>query len=141
MSWASRGHHQFVGLCQDATLAAEENGPLHVRKMFHACNACLLGKFDECLMPEEVGRMLRQPRGAPRPKGVALSHSQMLSRAEFAEWLGDGSLIAVDADKTEHHLEGVYWLARLSGPAFVIPEDMVHSGQQYREGWLVAPGQ
>ena len=59
----------------------------------------------------------------------------------FAEWLGDGSLVAVDADKTEHHLEGVYWLARISGNAFVIPEDMVHSGQQYREGWLVAPGQ
>ena len=65
----------------------------------------------------------------------------MLSRTEFADALSDGWLVAVDADKTEHHLEGVYWLARLSGPAFVIPEDMVHSGQKYREGWVVAPGQ
>jgi len=61
--------------------------------------------------------------------------------AEAEAALDAGWLVAVDADKAEHDLEGVYWLARLSGPAFVVPEDMVHSGQQYCEGWLVAPGQ
>ena len=35
----------------------------------------------------------------------------------------------------------MYSLAVLSGSAFAVPEDMCHSGQQYNEGMLVAPGQ
>ena len=135
-----RGHHVFHGACQDLELA-ERNGPLQVCKMFCACNACLVGQFDACIMMAEMGRMVRQPKGALRMKGAALSHSMMLSLEAFADALDAGWLVAVDADKAEHDLEGVYWLARLSGPAFVVPEDMVHSGQQYCEGWLVAPGQ
>ena len=49
------------------------------------------------------------------------------------------TLLAVDVDPTQHSVEGIYWLARATGPAFLIPEDTVHSGQQYRAGWLVVP--
>ena len=44
-------------------------------------------------------------------------------------------------DDSELEEEGSYWLALLTGAAFVVEADMWHGGQQYREGWLVAPGQ
>ena len=50
-------------------------------------------------------------------------------------------LVAVLACEEEQGLEGVYWLALLTGTPFEIPEDMVRNGQQYRAGWLVVPGQ
>ena len=46
----------------------------------------------------------------------------------------------VNVDDSEVELEGSYWLALLSGPAFTLDEDFMHSGQQYRKGWIVAPG-
>ena len=42
--------------------------------------------------------------------------------------------------ENEIELEGSYWLALLSGSAFALEEDTVHSGQLYRKGWIVAMG-
>lgn len=106
--------------------------------MYHACDSCLLGKFDECSMEREIGKMLRQPKGAPAKFG-ALSRSQMLRLQEFGDQIDKDWLLAVDVDPTQHSLEGIYWLALATGPAFLIPEDTTHSAQEYREGWLVVP--
>ena len=111
---------------------------LLVRKMFHSCDACLLGKFDECTMESEIGKMLRQPKGSPAKHG-ALSRSQALRLQDFGDQIDKDWLLAVDVDPTQHIVEGIYWLARATGPAFLIAEDTVHSGQQYRAGWLVVP--
>jgi len=134
-----RKHNYFMGMSKDPD-KAERDGPLRVKKLFDACDACLLGKFDECCMQSEVGKMVRQPLGA-KAKGGVLSRSQMLRLEDFADALDKGWLTAVDVDASEQKLEGVYWLARLTGPAFTVPEDLVHGGQEYRDGWLVAPGQ
>ena len=42
--------------------------------------------------------------------------------------------------ESEIELEGPYWLALTSGHAFTVEEDMMHAGQQYCAGWIVAPG-
>lgn len=58
----------------------------------------------------------------------------------YAEWLGAKRLVAVNVVESESELERPYWLALLSGDAFTIDEDMLYTGQQYRAGWIVAPG-
>ena len=90
-------------------------------------------------MKDVVGKMLRVK--APKAAGAQLRRPQMEGLTEFSTTLHGGLIVGVHADVAEHGLEGPYWLARLSGPAFVIPEDMVRAGHQYRQGWLVAPGQ
>ena len=63
-----------------------------------------------------------------------------MSLEAFADSLDATQLVAVCVDDSEVELEGPYWLALLSGAAFVLEEDILHSGQQYRKGWIVAPG-
>ena len=85
--------------------------------------------------------MIRQPKGAPRARTAALTRSQTVSLQEFLDALEKGWLVAVNVETGELQLEGIYWLALVSRPAFILPEDCVHSGQEYREGWLVVPAQ
>ena len=55
----------------------------------------------------------------PLAKGAArIREGQLLSLCEFAERLGCGMLVAVNAADDERHLEGDYWLALLLGAAF-----------------------
>lgn len=77
---------------------------------------------------------------APMAKGSAMRIPQMLSLEKFAHYLDANVLVAMNVDENEVEIEGTYWLALLSGPAFALEEDTLHSGQQYREGWIVAPG-
>jgi hypothetical protein len=51
--------------------------------------------------------------------------------------LADGMLAAVRADKADHHMEGVYWLVRVLGPAFAAPSRLVHASAVFEEGWLI----
>ena len=85
--------------------------------------------------------MIRQPKGAPRARTAALTRSQTVSLQEFLDALEKGWLVAVNVETGELQLEGIYWLALVSRPAFILPEDCVHSGQEYCEGWLVVPAQ
>ena len=50
-------------------------------------------------------------------------------------------LVAVRADRAEHYIEGVYWLARLCGPAFAAPSRLVHATSEFEEGWLIVQAQ
>jgi hypothetical protein len=155
-------NHAFVGLCKERE-HAEKVGPLQGRGLDCACDPCLLFKFDDCEMKAVVGKMHRVT--TPLPRGAPLRRPQLQSLQDWSDTLvakmvgserlyccpsvhsSHGCLsllasqiVAVLADADERHIEGAYWLAVLTGPAFVIPEDCMHSGQPYREGWLVAPG-
>ena len=130
-------HHRFIGLCEDSR-RAELEGPLRVAKGYCACDPCLLLQTDDCLLPQLVGKAVRAK--APLAKGGPMRVPQMLSLTQYAEWLEAKRLVAVNVDESELELEGPYWLALLSGDAFTIEEDMMYAGQQYRAGWVVAPG-
>ena len=77
---------------------------------------------------------------APLAKGVPVRAPQLLSLEKYADWLEAKRLVAINVDESQVELEGPYWLALLTGAAFVVDEDMMHTGQQYRAGWIVAPG-
>jgi hypothetical protein len=131
-------HHRYIGLCEDRR-KAEKDGPLRVAKLFCACDPCLLLKTEECLLPQVVGKAVRAQ--APLKIGVPVRGPQMVSLEAFADSLDTKMLVAICADESEVDVEGPYWLALLRGAAFVLDEDTLHAGQQYRKGWIVAPGQ
>eukprot|EP00966_Prymnesium_polylepis_P127770 2954115-Prymnesium_polylepis.1 len=76
----------------------------------------------------------------PLAKGAPLRTPQILSLEKFAEYCDKDVIVATNVDDSEVELEGSYWLALLSGPAFALDEDTLHSGQLYRKGWIVALG-
>ena len=76
----------------------------------------------------------------PLAKGTALRTPQIMSLEKFADYCDADVIVAINVDESETELEGSYWLALLSGPAFALEEDTVHRGQLYRKGWLVAMG-
>ena len=65
----------------------------------------------------------------------------MLSLEAYADWLEAKRLVAVSVDESELELEGPYWLALLTGAAFVVEHDMMYAGQEYRAGWTVVSAQ
>ena len=130
-------HHRFIGLCSDRRLA-ERDGPLRVVKGFCACDLCLVLKNEECLLRDVFGNMVRVQ--VPLAKGTPLRTPQILSLEKFADYCDANVIVATNVDESEVELEGSYWLALLSGPAFALEEDTMHSGQLYRKGWLVAMG-
>ena len=74
----------------------------------------------------------------PLAKGSArVREGQLLSLQEFAEKLGEGMVVAVNADDDERGIEGDYWLALLLGGAFECPENLVHATDVFEAGWLV----
>ena len=64
----------------------------------------------------------------------------MLSLQKFADSLDAGVIVATHVDDDEVELEGSFWLALLTGAAFALEEDLMHSGLQCRAGWIVVPG-
>ena len=76
-----------------------------------------------------VGQMLR--RSAPLPRGAPLRRPQLIGLEEWSDSLAARWLVAVLAAEDEQD-KGVDWLAFLTGPAFVVPDDLVYNGQQYR---------
>lgn len=126
------------GLCEDRR-RAEFEGPLRAVKGFCACDPCLLLKTDACLLPQLMGTAMRAK--APLAKGVPARTPQLLSLEAYADWLEAKRLVAVSVDESELELEGPYWLALLTGAAFVVEHDMMYAGQEYRAGWTVVPAQ
>ena len=63
--------------------------------------------------------------------------------AAWGEMLKGGMIVALTADATETHLEGVYWLALITGAAFVVPEGdaVLHGSDRFQAGWLVVKAQ
>ena len=50
------------------------------------------------------------------------------------------TVVAVRAAAHEVDDEGPYWLLLVDSEAFEIPEDIVHSTDEFEEGWLVVRG-
>ena len=76
----------------------------------------------------------------PLSKGVQLRTPQIVSLENFAEYCNANVIVACNVDDGEVEEEGSYWLSLLSGPAFALQEDTMHSGQKYCKDWIVAPG-
>ena len=133
-----QSHHRFIGLCEDRR-RAELEGPLRAVKGFCACDPCLLLKTDACLLPQLMGTAMRAK--APLAKGAPSRTPQLLSLEAYADWLEAKRLVAVSVDESELELEGPYWLALLTGAAFVVEHDMMYAGQEYRAGWTVVSAQ
>lgn len=64
---------------------------------------------------------------------------QLLGLQEWADSLAKGQLVAVRVDRAELHLEGKFFLALVTGPAFPAPADMALATDVYEEGWLIVP--
>ena len=122
-----------VGACEDKA-KAEKDGPLLASELFCACGPCIRFNFSECEMTRHVGKKMRKlsingklvPIDAPRAKGEATRRPQMESLEEWSDELKAGMLVACRASRTERHLEGDYWLAKLvraaAQPPFARPQ-------------------
>lgn len=132
----SHSHHHFVGLCTDRG-RAEKDGPIHARKLYCACSACMMFLFDQCTMAKFVGPM--RLRSCPLLNSSQLHRPQLRSLEEFADDLCANMIVAVRVARDERGLEHgrPYWLAHILGPAFTAPTSMLHAGDQIEEGWLV----
>jgi hypothetical protein len=79
---------------------------------------------------------VRESKRENQPLPLSAAPSQ-----EWADLLEAGMLVAFKAAEDQRQLEGDYWLAKLLGPAFVVPADMLHAGTEYEEGWLICEAQ
>ena len=135
----SKKQQEFIGDCMERE-AAEKMGRMRARPMWCSCNACMLGRFNDCEMKAQMGGALRRV-AAPLAAGVQERRPQMQSLEAWRDELKDGMLVAVRAVRADHHMEGVYWLARLMGLAFAAPARLVHATSVFEEGWLIVQAQ
>ena len=131
----SKRQHEFVGACQDRQ-AAERSGRMQARPMWCVCPACLLGRFNDCMMQSEMGGRMRQVT-APLAAGVQERMPQMQSLEAWGDGLDEGMLCAMRATKDDLWMEGPYWLVCLLGPAFPAPSNLIHAACEFEEGWLI----
>jgi hypothetical protein len=108
----SMEHHQHVGLCADKE-TAERDGPLMARGIWCGCKPCVEYDFRNCLMKAEFGP-LKGPFYCKLAKNQQTSETRSMALEEFAHSLDDGQTRVVHASKTEWHIEGPYWLAKVS---------------------------
>ena len=87
-------------------------------------------------MKAQMGGAMRRV-SAPLAAGVHERQPQLQSLEQWSEMLDDGMLVAVRACRADHHMEGVYWLALVLGPAFAAPSRLVHATSVFEEGWLI----
>ena len=79
-----------------------------------------------------------QPKRAER--GEVARTNQIECLVEWAKLLKPGMVVAVRASTDKEHIEGKYWLLLVDSEAIEMPEDMVHSTNEFEEGWLVVRG-
>ena len=135
----SKRQHEFHGGCEDRQ-QAEKNGRMQARPMWCVCKWCLLRNFDRCEMKVQMGGAMRSI-STPLAAGVHERQPQLQSLEQWGDALDAGMLVAVRADRAEHYIEGVYWLALLLGPAFAAPSHLVHATSVFEEGWLIVEAQ
>ena len=135
--WECNKKHFYVGRCADAQRATEV-GPLETASMFCACNACLLFDFGNCEMKAHRGLMVSVR--VPLKKGEVARTNQIDDLNEWSKMLKPGMVVAVRAAAHELEIEGPYWLLLVDSEAFELPEDMVHTTDEFEAGWLVVRG-
>ena len=134
---ASKKLSFFTGVHKDA-LQAQRQGWLKARSEFCACSACMLGRYDQCALESEHGRV--RTYKVPAIDG-GRSKPQILELQEWAAALCAGMIVIFAADDSDIAMEGCYWLARLRSAAFSCPATMAHASDQVEEGWLVVKAQ
>ena len=127
----STKHHSFIG--QQSGANVFESGELQACHEFCPCSECLLGRYLSCKLRPEMGSMHRA--SVPWLAGPPLRQLEELSA--WGEMLKAGMLVGYTAAKDEVHIEGIYWLALISGPAYAVREDEVHASDFFEAGWLV----
>ena len=164
-------NHQHVGMCMDKE-TAERDGPLLARTIFCGCERCVNFDFSNCLMKSEFGTMKRvfckvrahASRTRHTRKRMHIHHhvlraqlarnqhvaeTRSIALEEFALLLDKDQTHAVHASRTEWHIEGPYWLAKLLGKAYQTQEDQVRPSPEIHQGpwhmlsclWQVIAGQ
>ena len=134
----STKHHSFIGRHSNAQVF--KHGELQACHEFCACSQCLLGHYTACTLKSEMGSMHRV--AVPWLSGAPLRQLEELEA--WGEMLKGGMIVAFTADskdKQKYPLEGNYYLARVKGPAYPVPESQVHASDQFEEGWLVVKAQ
>jgi hypothetical protein len=121
--------HQLVGLCEDPAIA-QNDGPLYVRDSYCACEPCRRRDYAKCLFQQECGRMRRVTTPLVQHVRGALTMTAQLE--EWASTIDGRQLLAV-----RHGELASFWLARAMGRPFKATEDMVHSTDEFEEGWLL----
>ena len=128
----SKNHSSFVG--RHTTAQVFQKGEMQACHEFCPCSPCLLGQYTRCELKPEMGTMHNVI--VPWLSGPPLRQLEEL--AAWSELLKVGMLVALAVDSSETHIEGSYWLALVTGPAFVVPDEQVlHASDRFEAGWLV----
>ena len=122
--------HSLYGLCKD-TQAAQLDGPLKVRGLFDACDACMDLNLapGACEMRSEFGNY-RLEYAVRAPAGPAPSTTRSDALEVFAGSLCKDQVVAVPSNHMERLVEGCLWFAKLSGKALLAPADEMQCLQQ-----------
>ena len=115
----SSKHHAFVGRHTSPQVFVD--GELQACYEFCPCVECLSGRYLSCQLKGEMGMMHRV--AVPWVSGPPLRQLEEL--AVWGEMLKSDMIVAFTAHPRDVHMEGNYWLAKLSGPAFPVPESQV----------------
>ena len=112
----SSKHHAFVGRHTSPQVFVD--GELQACHEFCPCVECLSCCYLSCQLKSEMGIMHRF--AVPWVSGPPLRQLEEL--AAWGELLKMDMIVAFTAHPRDVHMEGNYWLAKLSGPAFPVPE-------------------
>ena len=112
----SSKHHAFVGRHTSPQVFVD--GELQACHEFCPCVECLSGRYLSCQLKSEMGIMHRF--AVPWVSGAPLRQLEEL--AVWSEQLKADMIVAFTAHSRDVDMEGNYWLAKLTGPAFPVPE-------------------
>ena len=129
--------HFRMGPCIDPERATE-SGPLQVRELFCACDACAAPKYDfgNCTMKAVMGTC-KQVNTKRLPNAPPRLVTRGLSLATFAEGLNVGEIRAVRVALDQVHLEGGFWLAKVTSLFHLASADVYHGGELFQKGSLL----
>ena len=127
--------HMIAGNCKDANVATKD-GKITVRGVPCACVPCTQLRFDDC---EMMALMACKPKSAKTPRSACETSSlrTMDSLSAWAASLKSKQLVALRAAASERSMEGLYWLAVLSGKPFEATEQTLHATDTIEPGYLV----
>ena len=133
-------YHSRVGLCQDAA-TVKSTGPIVARKCFCACPSCRVGgslgfDYKKCLVNGITGTP--RLKHCPALKPVSGAQTQTAALTELSNSITKGAVYAIRVAADNVGIEGSYWLCKILQEPYVCPEDVLHCGQLFNKGFLLA---
>lgn len=98
--------------------------------------------FKECKFKGRTGGAMLARTTRVSLVSASLVRTQMGALQDWADLIHEEKLIATRVDhdaEASASADDAYWLAKPTDVAFAVPEDMINSGDQFEEGWLVVP--